>query len=171
MEPNDPIARLARQIEATKKAEHLRVDAGAIQEARRKGAGELHRICAELVGAVNGRLSSAQLELSPAGWSAESFRTAGPNVIQIGSQGRTVQIVFEAPPELVSTEKFLIPYMLEGEVRAYNQKMLERSEIRSRALYYCVENETASWRYYDWRTLSTGVLTSEVLARLMEPLF
>jgi hypothetical protein len=162
METNDPIARLARQIEATKKAEHLRVDAGAIHEVRRKGAGEVHRICAEFVAAVNGRLSSTQLELSPADYGSDSFRPTGANVIQIGSQGRTMQIVFEAPNELVSTEKFLIPY---------NQKMLERSEIRSRALYYCVENETASWRYYDWRTLSTGVLTSEVLARLMEPLF
>jgi hypothetical protein len=171
METNDPIARLARQIEATKKAEHLRVDAGAIHEVRRKGAGEVHRICAEFVAAVNGRLSSTQLELSPADYGSDSFRPTGANVIQIGSQGRTMQIVFEAPNELVSTEKFLIPYVLEGEVRAYNQKMLERSEIRSRALYYCVENETASWRYYDWRTLSTGVLTSEVLARLMEPLF
>ena len=171
MEPNDPIARLARQIEATKKAEHLRVDAGAILEARRKGAVDLHRICTEFVAAVNGRLSSELLELAPAAWSPEAFRNTGANIIQMGSQGRTMQIVFQAPAELVSTEKFLIPYMLEGEVRAYNQQMLERSDIRNRALYYCVENEIASWRYYDWRTRSTGVLSSEVLARLMEPLF
>jgi hypothetical protein len=49
--------------------------------------------------------------------------------------------------------------------------MLERSEIRSQMLFYCVENETAVWRYFDWRTRSTGTLGSELLARMMEPLF
>jgi hypothetical protein len=72
---------------------------------------------------------------------------------------------------LVSTEKFPVPYVLEGEVRAYNQQMLERSEIRSRLLFFCVENEAATWRFYDWRTRSTGPFGNEFLASLMEPLF
>jgi hypothetical protein len=39
----------------------------------------------------------------------------GENLIQIGSQGREMQIAFEATSKLVSTEKFLVPYVLEGE--------------------------------------------------------
>jgi hypothetical protein len=171
MDPNDPIGRLARQIDASRKAEHFQTSGDAVGEVRRQGAGELHRICAEFVADVNRRLSGQPLEVSPPVFAEAGFRETGANVIQISSQGRAVQIVFQSPAEPVSTEKFLIPYVLEGELRAYNQKMLERSEIRSHMLFYCVENETASWRYFDWRTRSTGVLRAEWLARLMEPLF
>ena len=82
-----------------------------------------------------------------------------------------MQIAFEAPARLVSTEKFAVPYVLEGEVRAYNQRMLERFEIQSRLLFLCVEQETASWRYFDWRTRHSGPVDRELLAGLMEPLF
>ena len=41
-----------------------------------------------------------------------------------------MQIAFEAPRELVSTEKFLIPYVLEGEIRTYNQEMLKHFKIQ-----------------------------------------
>ena len=171
MDANDPIARLARHIDATRKAEHFQVNVDTVTEIRRNGAMELHRICAAFVGAVNSRLTDAVLEIAPPAFAAEGYREPGANVIQISSQGRVLQIVYQAPAGAASTEKFLIPYVLEGEVRAYNQRMLERSEIRSYMLFYCVENETAVWRYFDWRTRSTGALGSELLTRLMEPLF
>ena len=82
-----------------------------------------------------------------------------------------MQIAFGAPPQMVSTEKFRIPYILEGEVRAYNQKMLERFEIRSRLVFFCVEKETASWRFFDWRTLRTGPVDDGLFVSLMELLF
>jgi len=171
MDANDPIGRLARQIDATRKAEHFQANADAVADIRRQGAAELHRICAEFAAAVNNRLTGAALEIAPAAFVAEGYREPGANVIQLSSQGRALQIVYQAPAEAASTEKFLIPYVLEGEVRAYNQKMLERSDIRSQMLFYCVENEIAVWRYFDWRTRSTGTHGSELLARLMEPLF
>ena len=93
------------------------------------------------------------------------------NLIQISSQGREMQIAFEATPKLVSTEKFLVPYVLEGEVRAYNQRMLESFDIRSLLLFFCVEEGTAGWRFFDWRTRHTGPVDRELLANLMEPLF
>jgi hypothetical protein len=61
-------------------------------------------------------------------------------------------------------------YILEDEVRAYNQRMLERSDIRSK-LFFCVDRETAVWRFFDWRTLRSGSLGHELLASLLEPLF
>ena len=67
-----------------------------------------------------------------------------------------MQIAFEAPSQLVSTEKFLVPYVLEGEVRTFNQKMLERFEVRSRLVFFCVDERTAGWRFFDWRTRHTG---------------
>jgi hypothetical protein len=171
MEQNDPILRLARQIDATRRAEHFLVNADSVATVRRQGACDLHRICAEFVTALNTRLSETQLELSPGTYTPEMFRESGANLIQIGSHGREMQFVFQATSQLVSTEKFLIPHILEGEVRAYNQKMLERSEIRSYLLFFCVEKDTAVWRYYDWRTLRTGPVGRELLVSLMEPLF
>ncbi len=170
--PHDElIARLARQIDAARRTELFTVHPADTDTLRRRGAGELHAICAEFAARVNSRLTHASLELSPPLYNPETFRTRGVNLFQISAQGREMQLAFEAPHELVSTEKFLIPYVLEGEIRTYNQQMLDRFEIRTQLLFYCVEDGAARWRYSDLRTLHTGVVDSGVLATLMERLF
>lgn len=171
MASDDAVAKLARQIDAARKTERFLVDAAEVATIRREGAGELHRICAEFVSSVNGNLSEAVVDLSPPTYGPEMFREPGVNLIQISSEGREIQIAFEAPPQLVSTDKFLVPYVLEGEVRAYNQKMLERFEIRSLQVFFCVQAGRASWRYFDWKTRHTGPVDHDHLARLMAPLF
>ncbi|MBZ5581810.1 MAG: hypothetical protein LAQ30_06320 [Acidobacteriia bacterium] len=171
MAQDDEIARLARQIEAARKSEQLFLNADRVATVRRRGACELHRICVEFVGAVNGRLTESLLELSPPAYFPETFRDPGVNLFQISSQGRQMQIAFEAAPGLVSTEKFLVPYVLEGEVRTYNQKMLERFDIRTILLFYCVEESAATWRCFDWRTSRAAPLDGPLLAGLMGPLF
>jgi hypothetical protein len=170
MAQEDAIARLARQIDAARKAERLVVSSDQVAGLRRLGASELHRICADFATSVNSQLPEA-VDLSPATFSPEMFRETGANLIQISAQGREMHIVFEAPAKLVSTDKFLVPYVLEGEVRAFNQRMLERFEIRSRLLFYCVDQGTAGWRFYDWRTLHTGPVDRDLLVSLMQPLF
>jgi hypothetical protein len=170
--PHDElIARLARQIDAAKRTEQFAVNPGDTGALRRRGANELHAICGAFVESVNSRLSQASLELSPPVYAPEMFRDPGANLIQISAQGREMQIAFEAPGELVSTKKFLIPYVLEGEIRTYNQRMLERFDIRTQLLFYCVENGAAQWRFSDLRTLRTGPVNSDLLAALMERLF
>jgi len=61
--------------------------------------------------------------------------------------------------------------VLEGEVRTFNQRMLEHFEIRSIMVFYCVEEDKAIWRFFDWRTRGTGAVGREMLAGLMERLF
>jgi hypothetical protein len=168
---DDALGRLARQIDAARKVERFLVNPDEVASLRRQGASELHRICAEFVESVSSKLSAAAIDFSPAIYAPEMFRETAVNLIQIGSLGREVQIVFEATAQLFSTEKFLVPYVLEGELRAYNQKMLERFEIRSRLLFYCVGEETTGWRYFDWRTRHTGPVDRQLLVSLMEPLF
>src|SRR5215471_6681698 len=146
MPPDDLIARLARQIDAAHKSEYL-ISAGDVGALRRRGAAELHAICAEFAASVKNQLTQAELNFSPREYSAEMFREMGANLIHIGSAGRELQIAFQSPASLVSTEKFLIPYVLEGEVRAYNQQMLEHLQMRTRLLFYCVEQDRAVWRY------------------------
>jgi hypothetical protein len=171
MVPNDAIVRLARQIDATRKSERLRVGADVVNATRAHGACELHRICGDFVASLNGKLSQTSLELAPPKFAPEMFRDAEVNLMQISSQGRQMQITFQATRELVSTEKYPMPYILEGEVLSYNQRMLERFEVRSLLLFYTVQEDAALWRYYDWRTARMGLVGTELLVSLMEPLF
>ena len=171
MSDDDAIARLARQIDAARQSERFLVDEQEVAGLRRQGACQLHQICADFVSSLNSKLSYATLDLSPPTYAPEMFRESGVNLIQIGSQGREMQITFQAPRQLFSTEKFLVPYVLEGEVRTYNQKMLERFEIRSYSLFFCVNQEGAVWRFYDWRIPHTAPVDRDLLAGLMERLF
>ena len=102
MAQDDAIVRLARQIDAARKAEELVVNGPALAALRRQGACELHAICAEFVSALNRRLPAA-VELTPALYVPAMFRESGVNLMQISSQGRQMQIAFEAPPQDVST--------------------------------------------------------------------
>jgi hypothetical protein len=171
MSQDDPILRLARHIDRTTRAEQLVANAQDVMAVRQQGAGVLYSTCEQFVALVNRRLPGPELELAPASYSGESFRDGAPNVFQIGAGGRQMQIAFGAPRELVSTEKFLIPYILEGEIRTYNQKMLERFEIRSLSIYLCIEDGRSTWRFYDWRSRRTGKVDPDLLASLMDPLF
>jgi hypothetical protein len=136
MAEQDRITRLAKQIDSdVKKDHHLLLTDVEVTSLRRQGASELHSICADFVASVNRQLSPPVLELSPPEYAAEMFRESGVNLIQVNAQGRIIQITVAATPGIFSTSKFRIPYILEGEVRAYNQEMLERTQIRSQALF------------------------------------
>jgi hypothetical protein len=169
MAEEENIARLAKQIESlTKRDQHLLLAEPEVLNIRRQGASQLHSICAEFVASVNRLLSPPILELTPPEYAPEMFRESGVNLIQVNTQGRIVQIAFESTREIFSTEKFRIPYALEGEVRAYNQEMLERTQIRSQALFFCLERDQNTWHYYEWLHGRTGVFGRDQLVSLLE---
>ena len=172
MAEDDRIARLAKQIGSeVRKDKHLLLSDEEILALRREGASELYSICAEFAASVNRVLTPPILELTPAQYSAEMFRESGVNLIQLSAQGRIVQIAFEATRQRFSTEKFLIPYILEGEVRAYNQEMLQRTQIRSQALFYCLENKKNTWHYFEWLHGRTGAFGRDQLVNMLEHVF
>src|ERR1700679_1468006 len=132
MADDQRIARLAKQIGSEiKKEQHLLLTDAQVDELRRQGAAELYTICAEVAASVNRLLNPPVLELAPSEYTPEMFRESGANVFQLNAQGRIVQLSFQSTPEKFSTQKFLTPYILEGEVHAYNQEMLERTQVRS----------------------------------------
>ena len=171
MAQDDAIAKLAKQIDAARQSERFLVNAAEVAGMRRRGASQLYQICAEFVASLNSQLAHAELDISPAEYPAEMYREPGMNLIQIGSQGRQMQITFQAPAQLFSTEKFRIPYILEGEVRTFNQKMLERFEVRSQGLFFCIDQDGAVWRFFDWRVPRTALVDRALLVSLMERLF
>ena len=170
MPTNDRLARLARHIETRAgEDERLLLKEREIAELRRNAARELHSICAEFVASLNKLLPRAAVELSPPEYTQDAFRERGANLIQINSHGRILQVAFEATRQLVSTDKFKLPYILEGEVRAFNQQMLARNEIRSQWLFFSIEQPRA-WHVLDWRTNRLGRFNRELLVSLMEGL-
>ena len=172
MAEDERIARLARQIgSGIKRDKHLLLSEAEILDLRRQGASELYSICADFVASVNRLLTPSILELMPAEYSAETFRQPGTNLMQVSAQGRIIQIAFEATRQRFSTEKLLIPYILEGEVRAYNQEMLERTQIRSQALFYCLEEKGNRWHYFEWLHGRTGTFGRDQLRGLLERIF
>jgi len=169
MADEERIARLARHIgEDVRKEQHLLLTDGEVLEFRRQGAAQLHAICADFAASINRLLTPPVLEMVPPDFAPEMFRNSGTNLIQLNAQGRIVQIAFESTRERFSTDKFLIPYILEGEVRAYNQEMLERTQVRSHALFYCVEDSRKAWRYHDLPSGRSGLFSQEQLVSLME---
>jgi len=84
-----------------------------VEAARRAAARELHSVCADLVAAVNGMLDGSEVLLDPPEYSAASYSDDSPNLVQINVHGRILQVMFAATAELVSTEDFRIPYILE----------------------------------------------------------
>lgn len=172
MADDDRIARLARHIGSeVKKDKHLVLSEEEILALRRQGAAELYAICADFAASVNRLLTPPILELMPPEYSAEMFREPGANLIQLSAQGRIIQIAFQATRQRFSTEKFLIPYILEGEVRAYNQEMLARTQIVSQALFYCLEDKKNTWHYYEWLHGRTGAFGRDQLVSMLEHVF
>lgn len=169
MADEERIARLAKQIgEDVRKERHLLLTDSEVLELRRQGAAELNAICADFTASVNRLLTPPVLEITPSAYDSDMFRNAGANIIQLNAHGRILQVALESTRERFSTDKFLIPYILEGEVRAYNREMLERTQVRSQALFYCVEDGRRAWRYHDWASGRSGMFSQEQLVSLME---
>jgi hypothetical protein len=171
MPKNDRLGKLARQIEALgRKDEELVQKAHDMAVLRRQAACELHAICAGFVDSVNRLLSVPVVDLGPDRYSPEMFRDPGANLIQINARGRLVQIAFQATEELVSTEVFKIPHILEGEIRKYNQDMLQRREVERQSLFFCLEKDRNTWRFYERGTYRTGLFDTDFLVSVMESL-
>jgi hypothetical protein len=165
------LKRLAASLDAlADKDEKLLRQAEEIAGLRRKAAVQLHTVCADFVAVLNGLLSRTELRLDPHSYSAESFQDEGINLMQINARGRLVQVDFSATPELISTEDFRVPYILQGSVRCLNQKLLDQDLVQEHLLFYCLERSRRFWRYFDARTYRTGPFDQEYLISLLEQL-
>lgn len=135
---------------------------------RRGAAAQLYAVCAGFVGDLNRMLTRTEVRLDPESFNQEAFEPDVSTLIQIQVRGRILQIEFTATPELVSTEEFRIPYILEGSVRAFNQELLDKDLIEEQLLFYTLEGRGNMWRYFDTRTYRSGPFDREYLMGLME---
>lgn len=160
--------RLADSIDLlAERDERLLEQSRQVASLRRAAALELHGACAAFVGELNALLCRGEIELDPPDFTEESFDENSPNLFQINARGRILQIEFEASRELISTEDFRIPYILEGAVRCFNQELLEQDLIQEQYVFYCLEKQRNLWRFFEARTYRTGPLNQDYLISLM----
>lgn len=163
------LKRLAEKIEALAERDQVYLDhAREIAGLRRRAALELHSICADFVVSVNHLLTRAEITLDPPDFSEEAFQDVGQNLMQINARGRILQVEFSATDDLVSTEDFRIPYIIDGTVRAFNQELLEKDLIEEQLLFFTLEKERHMWRFFDARTYRSGPFDLEYLVSVME---
>jgi hypothetical protein len=165
------LKRLAESIDAlAEKDEGSLRRAREIAGFRQAAAADLYAICADFVSSVNRLLARAEVVLDPPGYNGSSFQDDLVNLVQINVRGRILQISFSATAELVSTEDFRVPYILQGTVHAFNQELLEKDIIEEQLIFYTVENHKRMWRFFDARTYRSGPFDQEYLIGLMEQL-
>ena len=111
-----------------------------------------------------------QLAVRPTRILAEFLRDTGVNLLQINVRGRILQIEFASTPEMISTENFRVPHILEGSIRCFNQETLEQAVIEEQFIFYCLEKKRKLWRFFDARTYRSAPFDEEYLISLMEQL-
>jgi len=165
----DRLKKLAAAIEALAEKDTAFVQkTQEIASLRRQAAVELHAICGHFVCEVNRQLSRIQLQFDPPEYSPDSFQEMGVNLLQINAQGRLLQIEFASTPDMISTENFRVPHILEGSIRCFNQESLEHAAIEEQLIFYCLEKKQRLWRFFDARTYRSGPFDQDYLIALME---
>jgi len=165
------LKKLAQRIDALAgKDEGVIEKTREIASLRRQAALDLHGICADFVRALNEFLARTGLAFDPEDYHPDSFQEHGIHLFQINARGRILQITFEATEELVSTEDFRVPYILEGAIRCFNQRLLEQDLIEEQLLFYTLEKRRTMWRFFDARTHRSGVFDADYLTSLLEQL-
>lgn len=167
----DRLSRLAAAIEALGERDQKIIDESArVDELRLKGAGELHEICRRFVDKINGKLSEPAVLLDPPEFSEHLFTDKGLNLYQINLRGRLLQLAFEVTDELVATEDFRRPYILQGAVRSFNQDFLDRNGVDEQMIFFCPAGESGEWYFFDGRTYRTGKVGEDYLLSELERL-
>jgi|HubBroStandDraft_1064217.scaffolds.fasta_scaffold60944_3 hypothetical protein len=165
------LKKLAQRIDALARKDESTIEkAREIAALRRKAALDLYGICADFVRGLNELLARTELEFDPDDYRPDSFQEHGIHLFQINARGRILQIRFEATEELVSTEDFRVPYVLQGAVRCFNQRLLDQDLIEEQLLFYTIEKRRTMWRFFDARTHRSGPFDADYLTGLLEQL-
>ena len=163
------LQRLAENIDALSEKDESQIRyAQDMVALRHAAATELHSICSTFVNSVNGLLTRGTITMDPPRFSTGAFRDDAANLIQMNIRGRILQVEYTATAELASTEDFRIPYTLEGFVRAFNQRLLDKNLIEEQLIFYTLEKNGNQWRFFDARTYRSGAFEQEYLIGLME---
>ena len=166
----DLLTKLALRLDRLAERDEKAVEEMARADwARRQGARALHAICADFTRRLNSAMTRTEMLLVPTEFDPETYREDAPNLIQMSLRGRILQIQYEAPEQMLATEHFRYPYILQGAVNGFNQALLERDLIEEQLLFYARRGSKQEfrWHYFEPRTYRTGIVGENYLTALL----
>ncbi len=175
---DDRLRRLALKIEELRRKDDAAASRRHEIERQREGAvRELHELCTRFAERLNSYVREDRLEVTP-----EELLQEIPSDCRLqfmmNVRGRVLLIDLEAPSSQVSTELFRKPYIVQGEVRFFNQEYLENARIEEHGLFFCPGEgpresdgrRRGAWLFWNGRTYKSGAVDENYLAGLMEEL-
>ncbi len=161
--------RLASRIEELRRKDERthqhRID---VQRQRIEGAARLWQVCRDFADHLNTYVEQDRLELSPPDPPTEITEDSQVQLL-LNVRGRIVLLEIRVPGTLVAAENFRKPYILEGEIRFFNQETLEEDRVEEHGIFFCpAEDHGGAWLYWNGRTYRSGRVDEDYLAGLLE---
>ena len=174
----DRYRRLAQKIEELRRQdEAFLARRNEITRQRDQAVRELHQICRRFTEHLNSYIKQDHLDLLPPELPEELDEDCRLQIM-LNVRGRVLLIALEAPASLVSTDSFRKPYILQGEVRFFNQELLDDSRVEEHGLYFCPGEggrdgpkggaRRGAWVFWNGRNYKSGPVDEDYLAGLLE---
>lgn len=139
-----------------------------VRQQRTEGIRRLWEICRLFAEHLNSYVGEDRLELSPADPPQEISDDTQVQLL-LNVRGRVLLLDIRPPNSLVAAENFKKPYILEGEVRFFNQELLEDDRVEEHGVFFCPsEGQDGAWLYWNGRTYKSGRVDEDYLAGLLE---
>jgi len=161
--------KLALRIEELRRKDEATLQRRS-QIARRRGEAirQLWEVCGSFAQRLNTYIENDRLQLSP-GEAPEEFPEDHQVQLLLNVRGRVLLLDIRAPSNLVSMDNFKKPYILEGEVRFFNQELLENARVEEHGIFFCPgEGHHGAWIYWNGRSYKSGPVDEGYLATLLE---
>jgi len=161
--------KLARRVEEVRRNDEA--DArrrSEIAEKRVQALLMLWEICRNFADHLNRHIEQEQVILAPPDPPADINEDNSAQLL-LSLHGRVLLLDIRIPSDLVSSDNFRKPYILEGEVRFFNQKLLDEERVEEHAVFFChEEGPGGAWLYWNSRSYTSGRLDEDYLAGLLE---
>ena len=161
--------KLARRIEELRrKDESAQEHRRQIGQRRTEAVQHLWHVCSSFASHLNSYVEHDQLQLSPPKPPGD-FPEDNQLQLLMNVRGRILLLDIGAPADLVANDNFKKPYILEGEVRFFNQELLEEERVEEHGIFFCPgEGSQGAWMYWNGRTYKSGYVDENYLASLLE---
>ena len=161
--------KLARRIEELRRKDESAQEHRRQIGQRRTGAVQhLWHICSGFASHLNSYIEHDQLQLSPPGPPGD-FPEDNHLQLLMNARGRILLLDIGAPANLVASDNFKKPYILEGEVRIFNQELLEEEHVEEHGIFFCPdEGPQGTWMYWNGRSYKSGRVDENYLASLLD---
>ncbi len=161
--------KLARRIEELRrKDEEVQTFRTKVRASRQEALQRLWGTCRSFADALNAYVNHDRLELTPPD-PPDELPDEDPIQLMLNVRGRVLLLDLRAPENLIASDNFKKPYILEGDVRFFNQELLESDRVEEHGIFFCPgEGERGAWLFWNMRSYKSGVVDEGYLASLLE---